>query len=67
MIVPFEFGSDHHCGIKRDLGSLDWRVGEQGLSDESEEKVKSKPSDFLERDQQPGDIAGNQVAQDLIP
>jgi hypothetical protein len=21
VTVPFEFGSDHHCGIKRDLGS----------------------------------------------
>jgi hypothetical protein len=38
VTVPFEFGSDRHCGIKRDLGLLDQRVGEQGPSDEGEEK-----------------------------
>jgi hypothetical protein len=39
MIAPFEFRSDCHCGIKRDMGSLDRREGEQGSSDEGEEKV----------------------------
>jgi hypothetical protein len=67
VTVPFEFRSDRHCGIKRDPGSLDHRVGEQGSSDESEEKVKSTPSDPIgERDQRPGGIVGNQVARDLI-
>jgi hypothetical protein len=47
VTIPFEFGSDHHCGIKRDPGSLDQRVGEQGSSDEGEEKVKSQPSDLI--------------------
>jgi hypothetical protein len=37
MTIPFEFGSDHHCGIKRDSGSLDWREGEQGSFDEGKE------------------------------
>jgi hypothetical protein len=50
VTVPFEFRRDRHCGIKRDPRSLDRRVGEQGLSDESEAKVKSQPSDGLERD-----------------
>jgi hypothetical protein len=50
VTVLFEFRSDRHCGIKRDLGSLDWKAGEQGSSDESEEKVNSQPSDCLERD-----------------
>ena len=40
MTVLFEFGSDRHCGIKRDPGSLDQREGEQGSSDEGEGKVK---------------------------
>jgi hypothetical protein len=36
MTIPFEFGSDHLCGIKRDPRSLDQRVGEQGPFDEGE-------------------------------
>jgi len=44
MTIPFEFGSNDHSGIKRDLGSLDQRAGEQGLSDEGEAKVKSQLS-----------------------
>jgi hypothetical protein len=47
VTVPFEFRSDRHCGIKRDPGSLDRRAGEQGSSDEGEEKVKSQPSDLI--------------------
>jgi hypothetical protein len=43
MTIPFKFRSDRHCGIKRDLGSLDRRAGEQGSSDEIEAKVKSPP------------------------
>jgi hypothetical protein len=65
--IPFEFRSDHHCEITRDLGSLDRRVGEQGSSDESEENYKSQPLDSLERDGCPGGIAVNQFARDLIP
>jgi hypothetical protein len=38
MTIPFEIRSDCHCGIKRDLGLLDRRAGEQGSSDEGEEK-----------------------------
>jgi hypothetical protein len=45
MTILFKFRRDRHYGIKRDPGSLDQRVGEQGLSDESESKVKSQPSD----------------------
>jgi hypothetical protein len=41
LIVPFKFGSDHHCGTKRDLRSLDWRESEKGSSDEGEAKVMS--------------------------
>jgi hypothetical protein len=67
VTILFEFGSDRHCGIKRDPGSLDRRAGEQGSSDESEAKVKSQPSDCLERDRWPGGIAGNQVTWELIP
>jgi hypothetical protein len=33
---PFEFRSDRHCRIRRDLGSLDQSTGEQGASDEKE-------------------------------
>jgi hypothetical protein len=40
---------------------------QQGFSDESKAKVKSQPSDCLERDQRPGGIAGNQVTWELIP
>jgi hypothetical protein len=47
MIVPFKFGSDRHYGIKRDLGLLDWRSGEQGISNEDEAKVNSQPSDLI--------------------
>jgi hypothetical protein len=47
MTVPFEFKSDRHSRIKRDLGSLDRRAGEQGLSDEGKAKVKSQPSDLI--------------------
>jgi hypothetical protein len=43
VTIPFEFGSDCHCGIKRESGSLDQRAGEQGSPDESEAKVKSPP------------------------
>jgi hypothetical protein len=39
VTIPFKFGSDRHCGIKRDPGSLDQRVGEQGSFDEGEAKV----------------------------
>jgi hypothetical protein len=34
VTIPFKFGSDLHYGIKRDLGSLDQRVGEQGSPNE---------------------------------
>jgi hypothetical protein len=53
MTIVFKFRSDRHFGIKRDLGSLDWKTGEQRLSDESEAKVKSQLSDWLERDRRP--------------
>jgi hypothetical protein len=33
VTVPFEFGSDRHCRIRRDLGSLDRRTGESGPPD----------------------------------
>jgi hypothetical protein len=62
VTVFFEFGSDRHCVIRRDLGSLDQRAGEKGSSNESEAKVNSQPLDCLERDRWPGGIAGNQVA-----
>jgi hypothetical protein len=38
VTVSFKFRSDHHCGIKRDPGSLDQRVGEQGSFVEGEEE-----------------------------
>jgi hypothetical protein len=47
MTVPFELGSNHHCGIKNDIGSWDQREGEKGSSDESEAKVKSQLSDLI--------------------
>jgi hypothetical protein len=34
VTVPFEFGSDRHCGIKRDPVLLDRRAGEQESFDE---------------------------------
>jgi hypothetical protein len=40
LTVPFEFGSDLHCRIGRDPGSLDRRIGEQGSSDEKEARAK---------------------------
>jgi hypothetical protein len=67
MTILFEFGSDLHCGIKRDPRSLDQRVGEKGSFDEREAKVKSQLSYCLGRDRLPGGIAGNQVTQELIP
>jgi hypothetical protein len=68
VTIPFEFRKDFHCGIKKDLGSLDWRVGEQGSFDEREVKVKSQPLDPIgERDRQLGGITGAQVAWELIP
>jgi hypothetical protein len=47
VIVPLKLKSNHHGGIKRDLGSLDRREVEQGSSDEGEEKVKSQLSDLI--------------------
>jgi hypothetical protein len=40
VTVPFEFGSDHHCRIRRDPGSLDQRIGEQGSFDEKKARAK---------------------------
>jgi hypothetical protein len=40
VTVPFEFGSDRHCRIRRDLGSLDQRTSEQGSSDENKARTK---------------------------
>jgi hypothetical protein len=46
VTIPFEFGSDHHHGIKRDLDRWIGRAGEQGLSDEGETRgwVRLSPS-----------------------
>jgi hypothetical protein len=40
MTAPLKFRSDHHCRIRRNLGSLDQRKGEHRSSNEKEERVK---------------------------
>jgi hypothetical protein len=60
MTVPFEFRSDHHSWIKTDLGSMDWRAGEQGSSDEGEAKVKSQPSYLIGEKSTVGRLCGDQ-------
>jgi hypothetical protein len=40
VTIPFEFRSDRHGGIKRDLGSLDRRAGEQGSSMKEKKNVE---------------------------
>jgi hypothetical protein len=58
VTVPFEFGSDRHCGIKRDPGSLDRRAGEQGSSMKVKQRLSHNRQISLERNRRWGGIAG---------
>jgi hypothetical protein len=60
VTIPFEFGSDRHYGIKRDMRSLDRREGEKGPSNEGKAEVKSQPLDLIEGRLMVGNHCGDQ-------